>query len=66
MALRDIPKGKFPFRFEEYAKMYDQLERAAERFEALGYPALAFEMSQTRRRLSDAWEAIAQAERAGL
>lgn len=65
MALRDLPKRKFPFHFDDYSKMHDQLDKAAAHFEALGYTDLAEEMEHVRNRLWLAWGAITEAEREG-
>ena len=63
--LRDLPKGKFPLRFEDYSKMHDQLDKAAGRFAALGYDDLAEELEHVRNRLWLAWGKIATAEQEG-
>ena len=64
-ALRDMPRSRHPFRYEQYSKMYDALDAASRRFIDLGYPDLAAEMSAVRARLSQAWDAIFLAEREG-
>lgn len=66
MKLCEMPAEKFPFRFETYSKMHDDLDAAASRFAALGYDDLAQELEAVRNRLWLAWGKITTAERAGL
>lgn len=66
MALRDLPKSKFPLRVEKVTRIDAELEDAATRFSQLGYEDLARELDAVRARLDAAWQAIRATEAAGL
>ena len=65
MALRDLPKARFPLRLERVQRLDAELEVAADRFSQLGYEDLAREMDAVRARLDQAWQAVRAAESAG-
>jgi hypothetical protein len=65
MALRDLPRERFPLHWDTYSRIYDELIEAGRRFYDLGYPDLATYAEQTLAALKETWNAIVAAERAG-
>ena len=65
MALKDMEPADFPLHFDKYSEVYDVLNNAASDFADLGYDDLSQEMQNVRAALSNAWDKITAAERAG-
>lgn len=63
--LADLTAKEFPFRYETYSQIYDDLQLAARRFSHHGYADLAAEMEAVNARLYQAWNAVTEAERQG-
>lgn len=63
--LADLTAEEFPFRYETYSQIYDDLQMAARRFSVHGYADLAAEMEAVNARLYQAWNAVTEAERQG-
>lgn len=54
MTIKDILAKKFPFVWDDYSKMHDQLNAAASGFANLGYEDLAADFARARAALGQA------------